>query len=125
MATPHEIAAWVRDAFDPTKSIGIEAAIEQVLCTHGLDRYEAAVEADAKWRRVLEVLRSYAPEELPFDFSNADERRLIGKRRPRPQDPQAVQELRERLHLVPEMMQALLACSWRDFERICAGLMRL
>ena len=125
MAVVQEIANWVVEAFDLTESVKLDALIERTLQQRGVPRYEASSEAAAKADKVLAELLSRRPQELPFDFYDSNESRLIGKQRARPTDTPATAKVRERLALVPLMLNALHACNAFMFEKICAGVMQL
>jgi len=123
-ASVQEIAFWVRESFDPVRSLKVEDAIAQTLCEHGYSAYDAAVEAEQKIGRVLQILRATRPEELPFHLS-PDEQRLIGNQRVLRTDSPQTQIARARLNLVEPMLHALYEMGADSFEKTCAGVMLL
>lgn len=98
-----EIAGWIIQDFDQTKACTIELIAEKVLLKHGFDQYEAPVEAEDKAERLLLALQRMIPEVLPFEFSDTNPHRLIGKLRQRPDDSQDTKAMRQRLALIDSM----------------------
>ena len=125
MASAQEIAQWIKNEFDPKQTTTAERIIEKALLTYGSSAYDAPEEAEKKLETVLVALHKMRPEDLPFDFSDRDGRRLIGKQRHLKNDTAETRELQARLGLVTQMMNEVPKLGDKIFEKICAGLMRL
>jgi hypothetical protein len=125
MASVQEIAGWIVEAFQPKESCTVERISEQVLLAHGCSAFVASTEASQKAKKVLAMLQRMNPESLPFEFSDNDSRRLIGKQRTRKGDSPETNALRQRITLIPSMLEAVYNCDHLIFEQICAGLMHL
>ena len=125
MASAQEIASWVVESFDPKDTCTVERVVEKVLCTHGTSVFDAPEEAERKAGAVLGVLQKMQREELPFDISDRDGRRLVGKQRLLTNDTQETKELKARLNLIAEMRVEIPKLGHQAFEKVCAGLMRL
>ena len=82
-------------------------------------------QASEKARKVLSLLRSRDPNDLPFEFSDRHSDRLVGKQRVRVGDSAETLAARQGYSLVPEMLKALYEGGDCAFERLCAALMLL
>lgn len=113
------------EAFDPTTSTSVEHSCDFVLRAHGVQFFAAATEASEKAPRVLAILRSKPPEELPFEFSDDVSDRLVGKQRARAGDSPQTIAARQGFALAPHMLAAIYGSGDVAFEKVCAAIMRL
>lgn len=125
MPTIHEIAEWIIESYDGSQTTNVERICEAVLRSHGINRFAASTEAGEKASKVLTLLRSMDASSLPFEFSERDPRRLIGKQRIRKDDTPETVAARQALHLVPQMIEVIYSLGDCLFEKICAAMMRL
>lgn len=122
--SPADIARRLRRDFSPTASQSIEEAVETVLATDGLSRFEAASVALEIADTVLAHLRADPVKNLSFHFS-ADGRRLVGKARQRAGDADIAARVRARIGHLNELRLAVASLTPCEFERLSASLMLL
>lgn len=125
MTSVQELAEWVIECFDPTKTTTVERICEEALRLHGIKPFAADTEANEKAARVLALLRAKEPENLPFEFSDTAPNRLIGKQRIRPGDSPETIAARKGLALLPDMAAAIYERGDCTFEKLCAAVMVL
>lgn len=125
MASVQDIVRWILNSFDASQTLSVERSIIDVLLLNGCDQFEASIEAEDKASKVLKMMQSMDSNDLPFEFSESNTQRLIGKKRRRKGDSTTAARIRDGIHLIPEMLDAIYACNAAIFERICARLMAL
>jgi hypothetical protein len=123
--TPQEIAQAIVSSFDGNTSKKVYEAITDVLISNGHSKNEAFEVAENYEIKVLNYLKSYLPNKLPFDFSTCENNRLIGKLRKRRNDAPETLFARAISPFVPEMRQAMMSIDEGDFETLCAASLHL
>lgn len=124
MPTPTEVVDVLVDEFEPTRSVLLEDAVIEVLRQLGLSESAALDWVDERQMRAVNfhLLRLHA-EQLPFDMSVRAPSRLIGKKRPRPDDSPQTTKIREGFSHIPSLVTALCSFDEVKFEYLCAALM--
>lgn len=125
MASVTQLAQYLIDDFVPTSVGRVDLLIAAALTSRDVPKWEAASEAEARASAVLAYLHSLDPKSLPFEFSLNDDRRVIGKQRPRPDEPDEATRARRHLHLTDAYLAALRELGPQDFEFACAAAMGL
>jgi hypothetical protein len=125
MPSTPEIASWVVNGFNPKETYTVERIVEKVLVEHGTNSFDAPEEAEKKSAAVLDALQKMPLENLPFDFSVRDNRRLVGKQRVLTDDTPETKEMQARIELIGQMSKEVFNLGDKNFEKLCAKLMHL
>lgn len=99
----------------------LERAIVSVLTSSGVDRFDAAVDAERLSGAVSRILSAVPPTELPFDLLEGG--RIVGKSRSRPGDSTEVASIRRRLQLLAQVRRTAYDLGPVIFERLVAALL--
>jgi len=124
LATGLQVAKWITETFDPYASRTVEEAATEALVDIGnLSPADAAVEAERLAAEVSQHLS--AMQGRPFEFSARDPRRLIGVKRRLAEDSAAVRDMKDLWGLWRPELEVIAQLDPDEFERLCAGAMRL
>jgi hypothetical protein len=121
MLSARELERLLIERFDESQSLPLSRTLSALIEASGVEKFEAAEQAEKMARSVKRLLEARLPNELPFEFGNSDPMRLIGKRRVRTGENEQTRFARMARPLVASLHDALCECSDEDFETVCAA----
>jgi Restriction endonuclease len=124
MPTASQVVDVLIEEFERSHSALLEDAVMEALKILGLGEYEALEWLDDRQTRLVNhYLAQRQPEQLPFDISLTRPYRLIGKARIRTYDAPETKRIRQEIHLIEPLIDALSAIGDNEFEHVCAAVM--
>jgi len=125
MIVPRDLAKKIIDRFDPKSSRKIEELLTEIFREEGFGRYESEIKATEYCNSVLNVLKEFRFEELPFEFSLKYQSRLVGKLRKRKKETQETYLARQMWQFSDQVLKAILKKDDKFFEILCAACLKL